>query len=362
LLQLAEIENHEAGLVKAKYQPELERSLQNLDSEVTKVIDSRLGVHSKINDYRTYLSNAQSWLDGLSNKLEPLEKGGGLTLPQKGEYVNDILKEFDGGASKLEDVKHSAGEIMPSISNVDCQMVEEQIKSIDRRFGEMKKRISRKQQILSTTIKSYEDFKNDLEAYKKDIAKKSQGDLDELGFEVVPIETHLQGMKSTLKEIEGKQAVLNTLDRRLTTLQPELEESEIVEAEAALADVTKLHTASVENVKKNIGIVTDSLQSRRRFLEKVDAAKSRLARMSGEIGDLKHIPLASVDTQKKMDALRTQENTLKDFHDGILSEIKREGSAFEKECNTDQRSQLQLLVDGTLNFNWIYDLTMHVSL
>jgi len=283
----------------------------------------------------------------LSNKLEPLEKGGGLTLPRKGDYLNDMLKEFDAGSSKLEDVKKSAGEIMPSISNVDCQMVEEQIKSLDRRFGEMKKRISRKQQILSTTIKSYDDFNKDLETCKNDIESKGQQLAEiKLGFELVPIENQLQSMKTSLKEIEGKQAILDTLDRRLTTLQPELEEAEIVEAEASLAGVLKLHETTCENVKKNMVLITDSLQSRRRFMEKVDGAKSRLNRMAGEIAELKTIPLLSSDVQRKIDTLKSQENSLKEFTDGSLTEIKREASAVEKECSSDQIQQLQQLMNG----------------
>lgn len=270
LMQLAEVEIQEAGLVKVKYQPDLEQKLTSLDSEVSKVIDARLSIHGKINDYRAYLASTQAWLDELSNKLEPLEKGGGLILAKKVEYVNQILVEFDGGSTKLDEVKKSANEIMSSVSNVDCQMVEEQIKSVDRRFGEMKKRISRKQQILGTTVQSYEDFKKDLDTCKQEIESKSAIDLDmKVGFEANSLESYHQSLKASLKEIESKQAVLDTLDRRLTTLQPELEEVEIIEAENALANVLKIHSAACESIRAQLGSIADALGSRKRFMERI---------------------------------------------------------------------------------------------
>lgn len=156
-----EIENQESGLVQLKYLPELNSQLSNLDAEVSQVIDTRMDIHSRINDYLTYLSNAQGWLDGLSSKFDPLEKGGGLTLLQKKDYAAQISLELFNGGSKVDDVKKAAENILPSLSNVDAQLVEEQLKNIDRRFGEMQKRVNRKQQILDTTIQSYKDFKVD---------------------------------------------------------------------------------------------------------------------------------------------------------------------------------------------------------
>jgi nesprin-1 len=156
-----EIELQESGLVSVNYLPELNSQLANLDEQVSAVIESRLGVHSKINDYRTYLSNVQGWLDQVANKLDPLEKGGRLTLVQKKDYADQILKELENGAPKVQEVKSSAEAILPSLSNVDAQLVEEQLKGVDRRYGEMKKRLSRKKQILENTLVAYQDFKVD---------------------------------------------------------------------------------------------------------------------------------------------------------------------------------------------------------
>lgn len=346
LLQLYEIEAQEAALIEGKYLPDLQQKLDQLDQDVSSIIDRRLDVHAKITDYRTLVNNTQAWLDGFMTKLEPLEKGSGLACKTKVDQIAGIIKEFDEGAPRLEEVKGTAQQIMSSISNVDANMVEEQMKALERRFGEIKKRIQRKQQILETALKSYADFCNDLDICQQDIHKKrlAQVQGSKIGYEVPPAESMLSATKANLKDLESQQAVLGTLERRLTTLQPELEDAEIREAEDKLQKVIQEQADLCEEMRKQVSTLNDALQSRKKFMDKVESVKHYTNRLSAEISEIRTIPLLSADVEKRLALLKRHENAVRDFQESQLAEVKKEAIGLEKDCNDEQRQKLQQLI------------------
>ncbi|ODN01313.1 Nesprin-1 [Orchesella cincta] len=345
LLQLYEIENQESGLIQGRYLPDLQQKLNDLDNDVSNIISSRLGVHAKITDYRTLVSNTQAWLDGFMSKLEPLEKGSGLPCQTKVEQVADIYKDFDVGASRLDDVKSTAQQIMSSISNVDANMVEEQMKALERRFGEIKKRIQRKQQILETALKSYQDFSNDLDTCQLDVTNKKLAHIgSKIGFEVPPAEAMVSATKTNLKDLESQQAVLGTLDRRLTTLQPELEDSEIRDAEDKLQSVIAAQAELCDEIKKQMAILNDALAMRKRFMDKVENVRLYTSRLSADIAEIHTIPLLSGDVEKKLNMLKKHENAVRDFQDTQLADVKKDAAVLEKDCDEDQARRLKSMI------------------
>lgn len=339
-LHLAEIEAQESALVQSKYLPQLSADLASLDADVSSVIDSRLDVHAKIHNYRDSLASLTTWLEGIGNKMTPLEKGGGLTLPKKKECASQIWAELEAGSPRVEEVTSMGASILSSLSNVDAQLVEEQIKSVTRRFGEMKKRIERKRQILGSTATSYQDFQTDSEKVKSEIqALVAVGD-SKRGFDIGPMEECHQMLKSALKDVEGKQTILDTLDRRLTSLLPELEEGEIISAEASLAAVVQLHSSACDTLRLRLRELAEELGSKRKFLDKLQRAKSWVGKMEGEVEDNQVFPLTSGDVSKRLELLKRHQGAVKDFADGPLAEIKREGETLQKECSPTQQVEL----------------------
>lgn len=348
LLQLHEIEAQEAAIIQGRYLPDLQQRIEQLDRDVTSIIDSRLGVQVKITDYRNLVSKVQSWLDGLMNKLEPLEKGSGLPCKTKVEKIAGIMTEFETGAPKLEEVKNMAQQIMSSISNVDANMVEEQMKALERRHGEIKKRIQRKEQILETALKSFDDFLNDLNTCQQECQMKKTGHVQDskIGYEVPPAESMLATTKANLKDLESQQVVLNTLDRRLTSLQPELEESEIKEAEEKLQKVVHEQGELCEELKVRVGVLNDAVLIRKRFMDKVDSVRLYTTRASAEISsEIQTIPLMSSDVEKRLTMLKRHENAVREFHDTQLADVQKQATGLEKDCDEEQSRKLKQMID-----------------
>jgi nesprin-1 len=259
VLQLSELEHQESGLVQGKYLPNLESQLSNLDSEISSVISTRGDIQAQINNYRVSLASVSKWLEEIAKSLDPLEKGGGLTLAQKKELATSKELELEGGSHRVESVKKAADRISSSLSNVDAQLVEEQLKSVDRRYNEMVKRVGRKRKILENTLQSYQDFQLDSDQVKQEIEAKIEEGAAKRGFELGPMESVHLALKSALKDVEGKQTILDTLDRRLTTLQPELEEGEIISAEQSLNNVIKLHSTACDLLRKRLRELAEEL-------------------------------------------------------------------------------------------------------
>jgi DNA repair exonuclease SbcCD ATPase subunit len=168
------------------------------------------------------------------------------------------------------------------------------------------------------------------------------------GFEIGPMEEHHQRLKAALKEVEGKQTILDTLDRRLTTLNPELEEEEVIQAENALTDVVKLHASACDALRKKLKELAEELGSKRKFLDKLERAKSWISKMGGELEDSQPVPLNASDVSKKIELLKKHQSAVKDFEDGPISEIKREADGLQKECTPQQQNELQTVILGIL--------------
>lgn len=117
-----------------------------------------------IDTYRNAITDMHSWFDNLIKKMDVLDKGSGLTCVQKLDAINEIKSDFDDqGPLKMKDLKEKSQHVHEIISNLDGQQVDEQMKSIDRRYNDISKRIDRKAQIFDVTNRGVESARGEIE-------------------------------------------------------------------------------------------------------------------------------------------------------------------------------------------------------
>lgn len=299
---MQDLDVQESGLVQEKYLPDLEMKLVNLESEAKKVIDGRLDSHAKIEDYRTLVSLTHNWLDGIANKLQTSEKGAaGLLCQQKIDLVKNIGLEFTGGYKKLADLNEKAADITKDVSSIDSQAVQEQLSGLDRRFAEMRKRIDRRNQLLESTNKNFENFKKDLGRCK---ALEGFSPNMKIGYDVQSAEALQATLKSKIKDLDGQQVILSTLERRLNSIRPELEVKEIKDAEDELTAVIGHHSALSDELRRTTLGLNDALISRRKFLEDTERVKGWTGRLSNDLVESSTHPLHAVDVEREINELK----------------------------------------------------------
>jgi len=180
---------------------DIEEGLNKLEIELTDAIAGKQAAQDLIQKYRSQVQDIQTWFDGLSKKVDMIEKGSGLTIGQKISNLKDITAEFESqGTEKLAEVKKLGDQVMDSVSNLDSQQIEEQIKSVERRYADIGKKLQRKAQVLEMTAQGIEATRREIEENREWIEqKKQQIKMPELlGFESKQAEERLLTLKVIL--------------------------------------------------------------------------------------------------------------------------------------------------------------------
>lgn len=82
-----------------------------------------------IEAYRKTIQDIHDWFDSILKRMEVLDKGSGLSCPEKLTAIRDLNKEFNEvGPKKMEAVKNAVSDVINIVSNLDSQQVEEQVR------------------------------------------------------------------------------------------------------------------------------------------------------------------------------------------------------------------------------------------
>lgn len=176
----------ELSLDRDGHDDDLEEGLNKLEGELMDAIGDKQAAQDLIQKYRSQVQDIQGWFDSLSKKVDVIERGSGLTIGQKIASVKEITAEFESqGPSRLDDVKKLGDQVMDSVSNLDSQQIEEQIKSVERRYADIGKKLQRKSQVLDMTAQGIEATRREIQDNREWIGeKKQQARASELlGFE-----------------------------------------------------------------------------------------------------------------------------------------------------------------------------------
>lgn len=181
---------------------DIEDGLNKLEAELTDAILGKQTAQDLIQSYRSRVQDVQTWLDSLSKKVDVIEKGSGLTIDQKIANLKDITDEFEShGPDKLAGIKKLGDQVMDSVSNLDSQQIEEQIKSVERRYADIGKKLQRKAQVLDMTAQGIEATRREIEENREWIEQRKQRiKMPELlGFESKQAEERLLTLKVCLE-------------------------------------------------------------------------------------------------------------------------------------------------------------------
>lgn len=259
-----------------------------------------------IEDYRTTVHDVQAWMDQVCKSMEVLEKGSGLLCYQKLSTAGDIMRDFDGNRYKLEQLKGKGAAVIDLVSNLETQQVEEQLKAIERRHGDVAKKIQRKSQILEMTKTGYDTAIEEIELARKWAKEKIRYVEKEgpLGFESKTVEEKLQDLKSLLKEAEGKEILLETLEKRVGAMQAELEPSEHSLLEGNLRSLAGEHDELRALLRREMTKLAGAIEQRRKFEADVDKALAWIKTKDNEIKPSGWTPLNTGAIDKDLQAYK----------------------------------------------------------
>ncbi|XP_078048160.1 muscle-specific protein 300 kDa isoform X4 [Augochlora pura] len=328
---------------------DIEEGLEKLEAELTDAISGKQAAQELIHKYRSQVQNIQSWLDALSKKVDAVEKGNGQTIGQKISNVKEIAAEFESqGPGRLGEVKMLGDQVMDSVSNLDSQQIEEQIKSVERRYADIAKKLQRKAQVLDMTAQGIEATRQEIEENRDWIQrKKQQAQLaDRVGYESKLAEEKLLALKALLKEAEGKQLVIDTLEKRVGNMQNELETNEQQQLENETKALRGEQAELCNILTEGISSATAAADARRKFEVDLQRARAWIKSKSNNLKKLSgYLPLKAAKVERDIDQHGELETDIDSFGENDMNDVLKHGNALLKECSDEDRAKLEAVLE-----------------
>lgn len=224
-----------------------------------------------------------------------------------------------------------------------------QLKSVERRNNDIAKRLQRKAQVLEITYKEIDGTRQEIEDTHNWVVQKinSIKNPEPLGYESKAAKERQQELVFLLKEADGKKTFIDSLEKKVRSIQNELESPEQGQLETSLANLTSEQKQLTALVKAEIEKVGNAMQARKKFESDLEKAHAWLKSKVSEVRKLGgYAPLKVAKIEKDLEEHRMHESGIKDFGENRLNDLQKQGNNLLKECSPEDRESLQALIDA----------------
>lgn len=223
-----------------------------------------------------------------------------------------------------------------------------QMKSVERRYNDIGKRIQRKLQMLEITYKAIDGTKSEVNAQNEWMQKEIDNILhpEPLSYDSKSVKDRQKKAANLLKEADGKKTVIDSLEKKVSNIQSELEPSEQMQLESELSELSSKQKQLASLVKQEIERLGTCADIRKKLENDIEKAKNWLKSKVAEIKKLGGpVPLEVAKVEKDIAVHKKLQSELSDFHNDTLSEVMRQGNAVSKDCSSENRAKLQALLE-----------------
>lgn len=331
---------------------DLEKRLDDLELLLMQQIARKRNNQGIIDDYLKAIADSKGYFDGIVHRLEAMDGTCGMNCEQKLSDINSIKNEFGTKAPELKtNIQSKGAKLFEVISNLDAQQVDDHLKAFQRRENDIKKRIERKIQLMDLTNKNLEKLQSEIDQTKfffdDNIVKMANAFV--LGFIPKPIEGHLQHQKNLTKDIENKQAFIESLNKRIANMYSELDASEQQKMKQCVSELHKKEKKLLDLVKAENA---RSLQG----LNNAKALENNLDIVRNWVNDQKAhneskaliISFAPSAIDYEVQEYKSRLQNIKEFSDGILSNTIDQVACIKEQCDDSGKADLQKILDEFL--------------
>lgn len=222
------------------------------------------------------------------------------------------------------------------------------MKSVERRYNDIAKRIQRKLQMLEITYKAIDGTKSEVAAQNTWMQKEIDNMLhpEPLGYESKAVKERQKKVANLLKEADAKKTVIDSLEKKVSNIQADLEPSEQTQLESELSELGSKQKQLVTLIKQEIERLGTSTEERKKLENDTEKARNWLKTKVAEIKKLGGpVPLEAAKLEKEIAIHKKHQSELSDFHNDTLTEVMRQGNAVSKDCSPEDKTKLQAILE-----------------
>jgi len=306
---------------------DLKIGLETLEGHLCMLQDKRANQLALIEDFRYYFADSQAWLERMSKSLLALDEGGqqsetGLSLVgDRLEKVQELLHQFEENGSRPSLLAEKAALVLPEIGDVDKEQVNEQTKSVERRMADILKRVERKRQAIEMTQAGFKSIRQDLEDFDMWIKEKFKALASK--SEATNVMERQADLRLTLKDIEGKSLVLESLDNKISAMDINLEGEESQTLMSKLKFLNKEHDRLTVTAQAQLRSIQENSEIQMKFEHDLGEVQNWLKVKMIELSKSRdHDPLKAYDIEKKITRLKKELSEVAEYEEAKVSSLK----------------------------------------
>lgn len=302
------------------------------------VIASKTSGQNTIENYRQMVAESDFYFENMIKRIDAIDIGSGLNCAQKLDAIASIQQECEkDGLQKLNDLKQNAQKAIEIINNLDAQQVEEKLKSSDRKYNDLTKRIARKSQMIAATNKGIQSVQNEIEQIDKWLDQKIASLQEPQMFSADSANLHLQKLKAISKDADVKKVQADMVKRRVTNMQSDLEPLEKSQLEGCIRDIGRKLTELPDLITSEMDKTTVIIRQMKQFEIDTDKLKAWLRSKFAELRkQLNTIPLDSKIVENDIQMAKTIDTENGEIGTELLTELQKQAQNILKYCSDKQ--------------------------
>ena len=303
--------------------------LDTLESHLTMLQEKRTSQLALIEDFRYHFADNQAWLERMGKALvafdEIIQQKEGATgstgTGDRLEKVQELLQQFEENKNRPLLLVEKAALVLPEVSDVDQEQVNEQARSVERRISDMLKRLDRKRQAIELAQSGFKSIELDLEDCSAWIKEKFE--ILNAGTESADLMERQADLRLAMKDIEGKSMFLETLENKINAMHSSLESEESEALQRKLAHLCSEHQRLIAFATAQLKSVQENSEFQRKFEQELSEVQNWLKVKMIELGKANdHDPLKAYDIEKKVTRLKKELSEVTQYEEARVSCLK----------------------------------------
>ncbi|XP_076463748.1 nesprin-1-like isoform X5 [Babylonia areolata] len=298
----------------------LREDWQGLLAQADALLAARQEAQRSARELQSLQASVDQDLEDYARELERIDKEES-TMQEKGVQMQKFVDEVDQKRQGVEELRNKASELLPSLSQHDTQLVQEHMRTTERRYGELQASAERKQRSYGSLGEDLGSIKAEAEQYVRwleDTGATLTADL-RLGLDPGDVDQHLHHTQELSATLEEKQVRVEAVKQQAEALLHDLPGPERHSVDLMVRHVQAQHTQVVELVTMRCARLEESRQLRLDFRTSVSKEQDWVDGKVKAAEKLDAVRLLASDVDKQADKCK-----------GLLSKVQARSTQLEE--------------------------------
>ncbi|XP_013784499.1 nesprin-1-like, partial [Limulus polyphemus] len=347
LSAVQKIEQKEQSTLPNTAHTVLKEKLKCLEDQVAQLMMKTDARKAAIKQFKDLIEEVEGRLEFISTSLESAEKPESGDSLQRQELLKQLTEEIERAKGQMAELNTSLSEICNFLEEEERIKQKEHLKTLEKKANDLHKRVLRRLESLDLLRANYGSVLEELSKLQEWVEEKLEKlhHLSPPGFHTESLEKKLQEAHSLRRETVNKEVVIETSEKRVETLIPELDNRDAENVKKILKELKQKFSELNSAVQSHIDKLNDVIVKSQELELVIEQAKQWLREKEQELSHIEVAGGRSSETDKTIDLIKKTQVELQSFEETEVRKVVRHKEQLHEACSEDDQADLQSLVD-----------------